>query len=102
MLVVISPAKRLDEHPARTTGGTEPRFPEATAELVETARDLGAAFPARCAFDLAYAASFFQPDERAAFLQAAGNPHAVDAARARLRPLAPLFAVERYRQRRAA
>lgn len=42
MLVVVSPAKRLDETPPRAAEGTSPRFPEATAELVETARTLDA------------------------------------------------------------
>ena len=42
MLVTVSPAKRLDEHPPRSTGGTQPRFPMATVELVETARELDA------------------------------------------------------------
>ena len=42
MLVVVSPAKRLDEHPARAEGGSAPRFPDATAKLVETARALDA------------------------------------------------------------
>ncbi len=42
MLVVISPAKRLDERLPRVVGGTKPRFPEATAELVEIARELDA------------------------------------------------------------
>ena len=42
MLVVVSPAKRLDETPARDGEGSRPRFPEATAELVETAAKLDA------------------------------------------------------------
>ena len=42
MLVVVSPAKRLDETPARAPDGTLPRFPEATGQLVETARGLDA------------------------------------------------------------
>ncbi|HCQ66124.1 MAG TPA: peroxide stress protein YaaA [Rhodobacteraceae bacterium] len=43
MLVVVSPAKRLDETPARPTQSTAPRFADATARLVETARALDAA-----------------------------------------------------------
>lgn len=43
MLVVVSPAKRLDEHPAKAEGGSRPRFPDATAELVGTAARLDAA-----------------------------------------------------------
>ncbi|MCB1336802.1 MAG: peroxide stress protein YaaA [Maritimibacter sp.] len=42
MLVVVSPAKRLDERPARAEGGSAPRFPDATADLVATARRLDA------------------------------------------------------------
>ncbi len=42
MLVVVSPAKRLDERPAQAVGGTQPPFPEATADLVAIARQLDA------------------------------------------------------------
>ena len=42
MLVVVSPAKRLDETAPRADEGTRPRFPDATARLVETARALDA------------------------------------------------------------
>jgi len=42
MLVVVSPAKRLDETPPRAMGGTVPRFRDATARLVETAAGLDA------------------------------------------------------------
>jgi len=40
MLVVVSPAKRLDERAVETTGGTLPRFARATTNLVATARGL--------------------------------------------------------------
>lgn len=42
MLVVVSPAKRLAETPPRAPGGTDPRFADATAELVKTAGKLSA------------------------------------------------------------
>lgn len=42
MLVVVSPAKRLAETPPRDQGGTAPRFPEATADLVRAAAKLNA------------------------------------------------------------
>ena len=42
MLVVVSPAKRLDETPVPSTDGTAPRFADATTRLVETARALDA------------------------------------------------------------
>lgn len=54
--------------------------------------------PARRAFDLAYAAAYFTPAERAVFL--AGTD--VRAAAAKLAGYAPLFAYEAGQQRRAA
>lgn len=69
-------------------------------EFAEHAADLGEpAFAARCAFDLAYAAAYFTPPERAWFLAAAARPRAADP---RIDELEVLFALERRRQRRAA
>lgn len=42
MLIVVSPAKRLNETPARAEGGTAPRFLEETGKLAETAQGLDA------------------------------------------------------------
>ncbi len=42
MLIVVSPAKRLDETPARASGGTEPRLLEDTRRLAKVARGLSA------------------------------------------------------------
>ncbi len=75
-------------------------------EFAEHAADLGpAVFAERCAFDVAYAAAYFTPRERAVFLEAAGPraaaPRLGDDA-PRLDDYASLFALERRRQRRAA
>lgn len=43
MLIVVSPAKRLDESPARADGGSEPLFAEDTRRLAQVARGLSAA-----------------------------------------------------------
>lgn len=40
MLIVVSPAKRLDEKPARAEGGTEPMFLDQTERLAQVARGL--------------------------------------------------------------
>lgn len=74
-------------------------------EFAETAVELGASFAARCAFDLAYASQYFHADERRVFLAAVGAiEHGYDltVATARLVEFAPLFELERRRQRRAA
>lgn len=42
MLVVVSPAKRLDEKPALNGAGTRPRFLDQAGILAETARGVGA------------------------------------------------------------
>lgn len=42
MLIVVSPAKRLDEKPARDPGGTVPDFLDRTAKLAAVARGLTA------------------------------------------------------------
>lgn len=42
MLIVVSPAKRLDEKPARASGGSDPVFAEQATELAETASRLQA------------------------------------------------------------
>ena len=55
----------------------------------------------RCAFDLAYAAQYFHAEERRVFL-AAANTHEHAVAASRLAGFAPLFELERRRQRRAA
>jgi RIO-like serine/threonine protein kinase len=70
-------------------------------ELAELATDVADPI-ARRAFDLAYAAAYFTPAERAAFLGADAHTPAVRAATAQLAPYAPLFAREAVRQRRAA
>jgi hypothetical protein len=69
-------------------------FAEHAADVTDVA--------ARRAFDLAYAAAFFTAAERPIFLAAAGAGADVARAAARLDELAPLFAYERRRQRRAA
>jgi hypothetical protein len=71
-------------------------------EFAEHAAELGAAaFASRCAFDVAYAAAYFTPAERAVFL-AAARPRAAPRAEPRIDELGLLFALERRRQRRAA
>lgn len=42
MLIVVSPAKRLNENPARAEGGSTPRFLPEAGKLAETARGLNA------------------------------------------------------------
>ncbi|GKY88835.1 peroxide stress protein YaaA [Sinisalibacter aestuarii] len=42
MLITVSPAKRLDESPARAAGGTSPRFLDEAARLADTAGALDA------------------------------------------------------------
>jgi uncharacterized protein len=42
MLITVSPAKRLDESPARAEGGTVPRLLDEAAQLAETAGELDA------------------------------------------------------------
>jgi hypothetical protein len=69
-------------------------------EFAELADDLGAGFAPRRAFDVAYAAAFFAPADRAAFIDAAGDPPGVAAAAARLAAFEPLLARERARQQR--
>ena len=71
-------------------------------EFAEPKHVLGNRFAERCAFDIAYAAAFFEADERTAFTRGAGRDPDSDLmsqAAARLRPFAPLFARERQRQR---
>jgi tRNA A-37 threonylcarbamoyl transferase component Bud32 len=67
-------------------------------EFAETAAELGDEFAARCAFDLAYAAQYFHAEERRVFL-AAANTHEGAIAASRLAGFAPLFELERRRQR---
>jgi hypothetical protein len=80
-------------------------------EFAEHAADLGgAAFAARCAFDVAYAAAYFTPRERAVFLAASSAPTsgaigpraAASRPQPRIDEFSLLFALERQRQRRAA
>lgn len=42
MLIVVSPAKRLNEHPPRAEGGTRPRLFDQAETLARTARELDA------------------------------------------------------------
>jgi aminoglycoside phosphotransferase (APT) family kinase protein len=72
-------------------------------EFAETAVELGSAFASRCAFDLAYASHYFTVEERRVFLVAVGAIECasdIAIANARLAEFAPLFELERRRQRR--
>ncbi|MCE9580543.1 MAG: phosphotransferase [Deltaproteobacteria bacterium] len=68
-------------------------------EFAELAAELGAGFDTRRGFDLAYAAMYLTPAERARFLAAAGDAPGLAAAQARVAGFAPLFDRERARQR---
>lgn len=67
-------------------------------EFAETAGDLGREFAARCAFDVAYASQYFHADERAIFVAAARID--IEVGSRLLAGFAPLFELERRRQRR--
>ena len=69
-------------------------FAERAAEVDDAA--------ARQGFDLAYAAAYFTPEERAIFLGSAARDVRLAAATRKLAGYAPLFAYEAARQRRAA
>lgn len=71
-------------------------------EFAELATDLGPAFDARRGFDIAYAAMYVAPAERAAFLAAVGDAPGLADAQTQVARFAPLFERERARQRRVA
>jgi aminoglycoside phosphotransferase (APT) family kinase protein len=90
-----------DGHPGNALALASGEVALLDLELAELATDVADPH-ARRAFDLAYAAAYFTPAERAAFLGADAHAPAVRAATAQLAPYAPLFAREAVRQRRAA
>lgn len=94
-----------DGHPGNALVDAAGRVTLIDLEFAETAAELGRGFAARCAFDLAYAARYFDAAEARVFLAAAGaleHAREVAAATSRLAAYAPLFEHERRRQRRVA
>lgn len=93
-----------DCHPGNAMVTADGRIALLDLEFAELRAQVGDQFEARRAFDLAYAAGFFEPAERDLFLRAAGAgiaPGELAVAAADLEPYAPLVALERWRQRRA-
>ncbi|MBV7380365.1 peroxide stress protein YaaA [Maritimibacter dapengensis] len=116
MLIVVSPAKKLNETAPSTTGGTEPYFADETAKLVATARrlkagdlmklmhiseNLGKLNAARFAgfgeAEVKQAIELFDGDTYTGFDAASLDPDAMDYAQDHLRILSGLYGLLRPR-----
>ena len=89
-----------DGHPGNALVAADGTVTLIDLEFAETAVDLGTGFAARCAFDLAYAAQYFEGEERRVFLSAVDVDTQIRGAAARLTAFGLLFELERRRQRK--